>query len=135
MGKEHIKINVDRELFKSSLRARGLNTTALSTELGYESNWMSNTIGKGYVPQFVASYLEKVYMIPPTEYAPKVIERKVDASVTISRQTVVNGFIDALDKPQVRKYFYDVIKNGMDEWLRSNTFKQLIIEAVKESFE
>lgn len=109
MARRSQTIEIDPNKLREELRRRGLNVTALSKELGYNSQYMSQALKNGAIGMPAANQLELRYNIDMSLMTP-------DAKVAEKAPEVDTEEIKSL-KEEIRELTQTV--KGMEEEFRN----------------
>lgn len=109
MARRSQTIEIDPNKLREELRRRGLNVTALSKELGYNSQYMSQALKNGAIGMPAANQLELRYNIDMSLMTP-------DAKVETKAPEVDTEEIKSL-KEEIRELTQTV--KGMEEEFRN----------------
>lgn len=93
-------VKVDPDKLRAELRRRGLNVTAVSTEMGYNSTYMTNVLKTGSIALPAANQLELRYNIDMSLMKPdaKVEEKAPDFSKATEEVNTLKEEIQELTK-------------------------------------
>lgn len=101
-----MKFNVEK--LKDDLRTRGLNPAEVSKEIGYNSNYISNSLNSGQIGDPAVKLLKFRYNIGLEEVPKKNQARSGTVAVEVPKKEVIKEF----DYNRLQKIIKDAISNS-----------------------
>lgn len=108
-------IPFDNEKFKRLLRAKGLRSVDIATEMGYGKSFFSRYGEHGGIPVVVAKYLETQYGIKPEDYSPSMEEEQAMSMTDVEMFRA--ALIEVMRSEEFRVMVFNIMSGAIEKAL------------------